>query len=480
MGLQDRSEGQTLTTYHDLDEIKSSPQAQWVRPWYVRHRNKPTVEVDWEGMERFDATKVQQVSFRRYIGEEQFKKLNRERTEKFKQWILDDKPGYTLRDRALDISFGQSGSVPVTFLGTWAETLPEIKKEGQIYTNDVTKSKLRDQARPMPLSPDELGVPKYEGSPEENALMIRSALRHFGADQVGFVELNERHRKFIYKVDALDGKRIVFENVETGYETDQKRVIPEKAQWVIVFSIQMSEELLKRRSAFAPTALTSATSGAAYGRSRNIMDRLQTFLHVLGYQGLMGTWFNGLGIAPALGVMAGLGELSRLNRLISPEYGPLQRLYKMVTDLPLAPTQPIDAGIMDFCRTCKTCAEKCPVGTLSKATEPFWEPVGPWNNPGHKTWYEDSLSCRTWWSISTAGCSTCFSVCPFSKKDKSVIHNIVKATIAKNPIMRDWVNSFMVTMDELFGYQKPKDIESWWHLNMPPHGFKNATWTDLE
>ena len=138
------------------------------------------------------------------------------------------------------------------------------------------------------------------------------------------------------------------------------------------------------------------------------MDRIQVFLHVLGYQGLMGTWFNGLGIAPALGVMAGLGELSRLNRLISPEYGPLQRIFKIVTDLPLAPTKPINAGIMDFCRTCKVCAEKCPADVLSRETEPSWEPVGPWNNPGHKTWYEDSTACRTWWARSTMGCITCF------------------------------------------------------------------------
>jgi reductive dehalogenase len=268
--------------------------------------------------------------------------------------------------------------------------------------------------------------------------------------------------------------------VEQAYETDKKRVIPEKARWVIVFSLQMSEELIKRRSGLAPTAYSSSASGSAYGRARNIMDRLQAFLHVLGYQGLMGMWFNGLGIAPAFGVMAGLGELSRLNRMMSPEYGPLQRVFKVVTDLPLAPTKPIDAGIMRFCRTCKVCAEKCPTDTLSTETEPFWEPVGPWNNPGHRTWFENSTACRTWWSVSTAGCITCFAVCPYSKKDKAFIHKVIKATISKNPIMTGLVNGMITKMDDVFGYQKQRDLEAWWGLNMPPLGINDVKNTLLE
>jgi len=479
LGLNDERADEG-SKFQDLDDVISSSKAEWKRPWWVRWVDEPTVEVDWDGMERFDATKIQQVSWRKYVGEEKVKELNKRREEKTRQWIIEQRPGYTLRARALDISGGQAGSVGVTFRGSWTQYSPEETGKSGYYTKDVIHSKLRDPARARPLSPEEQGVPRWEGNPEENARMIRSVLRHFGADQVGFVELNERHRKLIYAVDALEGKRLEFENVERAYETEEKRVIPEKARWVIVFSVQMAEELLKRRSGLAPTAFSSSASGAAYGRARNIMDRIQVFLHVLGYQGLMGTWFNGLGIAPALGVMAGLGELSRLNRLISPEHGPLQRVFKIVTDLPLAPTKPINAGIMDFCRTCKVCAEKCPADVLSKETEPTWEPVGPWNNPGHKTWYEDSTACRTWWAISTMGCITCFAVCPFSKKDKSFMHHIVKATIAVNPMMRGVVNNMITRMDSVFGYQKQRDLEKWWELNMPRYGSPNLKGTQLD
>ena len=470
----------TAEKFNDLDDVMASPSAEWKRPWWVREVTKPTMDIDWDATERFDARKIQQVSWKKYVGEEKAKELGKRREEKVRQWMIEKRSGYTLRDRALDIAGAQAGSVDTSFLGSWAKTAEATKNEGEMFARDASRSKLTDPARPKPMSPEELGVPCYEGTPQENSRMIRSALRHFGASQVGYVELNDYTKKLIYAEDAMDGKRIEFENVDKAYETKEKRVIPEKAKWVIVFSVQMSEELIKRKSGLMPSALSAAATGAAYGQARNAIDQLQCFLHVLGYQGLMGTWFNGLGIAPAFAVMAGLGEIGRINRVISPEHGPLQRVFKVVTDLPLEPTKPIDAGIMNFCRTCKVCADECPADCLSKETEPYWEPKGPWNNPGHKTWYEDSPTCRTWWAVSTAGCSTCFAVCAFSKKNISVIHDLVKIAIAKNRIMPDKVNAFFAKMDGVFGYQDQRNIDDWWGMELPPRGTKNVKGTQLD
>lgn len=49
-------------TFHDLDEVIASPKADWKRPWWVRWVDKPTVEIDWDNMQRFDGRKIQQVS----------------------------------------------------------------------------------------------------------------------------------------------------------------------------------------------------------------------------------------------------------------------------------------------------------------------------------------------------------------------------------------------------------------------------------
>lgn len=442
---------------HDLDEVIASPRAEWKRAWWVRSISKPTVEIDWDVKERFNATKIQQVSFPKYVGVEENKRLRALKADRTKQWILENRHDYTLRDRAFDIAVRQ-GAVGSSFLGFWDDA-----------------DHIKDGWGGNLITPDSIGVPRWEGNPEENSRMIRSVMRGFGASQVGFLEMDDHIRKLIYSVDH-DAKPIYFEDVNKAYETAEKRVIPNKAQWVIVFTVQMSEELLKRRFGRAPTAFSSAAAGSAYARARVIFDDLQIFLHCLGYQGLASTWYNGLGIAPALGVMAGLGELSRLNRLITPEHGPMVRVFRVVTDLPLAPTMPIDAGIMRFCRTCKKCAIACPSGTLSLETEPSWETKGPWNNPGHKTWYEDSPKCMAYWLKATASCSTCFSVCPFSKKDRAFIHSFVQASIAKTSLF----NSFFTYMDGLMGYDNPRAPESWWDLNLPPYGINDTKGTQLQ
>ena len=111
--------------------------------------------------------------------------------------------------------------------------------------------------------------------------------------------------------------------------------------------------------------IAAQTASLAYNRGAHIQCRTQEFLRGLGYQGLGESSINALGIAPALAVMSGLGELSRLNRVITPEYGPMVRVFKMITDLPLAVDTPIDAGIMEFCKICKKCAEACPPAALS-------------------------------------------------------------------------------------------------------------------
>ena len=442
---------------HDLDEIASSAKAEWKRSWWVKYVDQPTIEVDWDNMKRYDSRVVPQVYYPNYVGQDVAEKLSKLSEARRNRWIIENKPGYTLRDRALEIGANR-GSVMPTFI-----------------PNYDPASKLTSRASKV-WSPDNIGVPRWEGTPEENARMVRAAARYFGAGEVGFVELDTKTEKLIYSYD-VDGKKIEFEDVDLAYETENKRVIPTKARWVIVFSVQMSEEMLKRRDGLNATALSGTPNSLGYSQGRNVLDRLQTFLHVLGYQGLGSPWFNGLGIAPALGIMAGLGELSRLNLLISPEYGPLQRVFRLVTDLPLAPTKPIDAGIMRFCRTCKKCALLCPAEVLNVETDPSWETTGKWSNPGHKAYhYTNSAKCMTQWKVSSVGCSTCLSVCPFAKKHKSFVHTVVEATIAKMPIF----NALFTKMDGLLGYDVPKDNESWWDMDMPPYSVDSIHGTELD
>mgnify|MGYP005814597001 CR=1 FL=1 len=420
----------------------SDPAGHSQRPWWVKTVDTPTIEIDWAKMKRYNERydpktntgTVRGAGFSGYVGKETNDALNAQNAKVLSDGVKNNIPGYTLKDQALNSS--QSTNSDQSFLG------PQKAK-----------------------TPEDWGVPKWTGTPEEAARIIRAAFRHQGAATVGFVELDENTRKLIYSVDP-DGKELIFTDDPEPKETDTARYIPNSAKYVIVYTVQMSGETLKR----APTVLGQQTTSLSYKRGRIIQNSMQEFLRGLGYMGLGESTTNALGISPALGVLAGLGELSRLNRLITPEFGPMVRVFKMLTDLPVATDKPIDAGIMKFCKTCKKCAEACGGAALSFDSEPTWNVRGNWNNPGHKAYFEDAVKCMTFWKSVGTNCGICFSVCPFAKMDKAWIHDVVKASASTAP----FADGFLRTMDDAFGYGVQKDPEAWWHLDLPEFGTESS------
>ena len=406
------------------------------RPWWVRQVDEPTTGVDWDRIKRFNAADdtLAHSGLGRCASEQENERLQNLYEANQQRRAANGEPGYTLKDSALlNALHSTRNAMPRTFLGP--------------------------QQAPRP---EDMGLERWQGTPHENAAMLKVAMRQMGASTVGIVELNERTRKLIYSVDR-DGKEIVFDHVDHGYEDNDKRVIPYRARWVVVYTVQMSDIAMKR----APTKIAQVTTSETYQRGLSIQNNTQEFLRGLGYQGLGEAVLNGLGISPALAVMAGLGELSRLNRVITPEYGPMVRIFKLITDLPLEPDKPIDAGIARFCRSCKKCAEACPASALSFETNPTWQPAGEWSSPGHEAWFEDSIRCKRYWleELGT-NCGICFAVCPFSKRNASFMHDLVRMQIATVPFADEIVRN----MDDAFGYGVQKNPETWWQTDLPEFG----------
>ncbi len=62
-------------------------------------------------------------------------------------------------------------------------------------------------------------------------------------------------------------------------------------------------------------------------------------------------------------VTAGLGQMGRSNLLLTPEFGPHQRLGGLVTEAPLEPDERVE---LELCVAgCTRCEDACPVGALS-------------------------------------------------------------------------------------------------------------------
>lgn len=408
------------------------------RPGYVKEVDEPTIEIDWNQMKRYNERDTTRRGFTKYVTEERADQLSELSDANKQKWLEEDVPGYTLKDRALQSAVG---------------------------TGRTSRSFIQEPG----ITPEGLGVPKWTGTPEEAAQIVTTAMRHMGAATVGFVELETNTtEKLIYSGDP-DGKVLNIEDVDEPAEDDDTRTIPKKARYAVVYTVQMSEETMAR----VPTILGSLTTSLTYTRSQNIQARAQRFLNGLGYMALGEASTNALGISPALAVMAGLGELSRLNRLVTPEHGPMVRVFKLLTDLPLAPGKPIDAGIWEFCQTCTKCADYCPGKALSY-DDPTWEVRGGWNNPGHKAFFEDSVKCRFYQrSFTSTNCGICFAVCPFASKNLAAFNRMRNSVVGTTPIF----NKLFKSIDDLlyspidaeFG-RAQKDPEEWWTQNMPDYG----------
>ena len=289
------------------------------------------------------------------------------------------------------------------------------------------------------------GVPKWEGTPRDAARVLRKAAKFFGAANVGFCELD---RRWVYSVSRW-GKRIVFEDVEEGYTTVDKAVIPESHKWVIALTVPMDYE----ETMYSPTALEVATP-MGYSRMHILAGQVAEFIRGLGYRAI--PCGNDTALSVPIAIQAGLGHLGRHGRLITWEHGPLVRILKVFTDLPLVVSPQASGGILEYCEVCRKCAVHCPSGSITEGSR-TWEGPCEANNPGVYKWYTDSEKCLSYWNQVGNGCNVCFRVCSFTKPPGR-LHDAVKWFIRNVPQL----NRFWAWTDDLLGYGKMKDASKYW------------------
>ena len=89
-------------------------------------------------------------------------------------------------------------------------------------------------------------------------------------------------------------------------------------------------------------------------------------------------------------VSAGLGEMGRSNLLLTPQFGPHQRLGAIITEAPLEPDKVLDVKL---CEACKACEKACPVGALKDGKYDCDKCYSYWSK-GFKQVYPERL--RDW------------------------------------------------------------------------------------
>jgi reductive dehalogenase len=303
-------------------------------------------------------------------------------------------------------------------------------------------------------TPEELGVDRWEGSEEEASAMIEKAANHLGAAQVGFAA---------FDTTWLGPNVTISPDVEEPTGNMMAGIqIPESHKSVIVVAGRVPMWAAR----CAPGALGCAADRTGYEEAHMAEEKLINFIRGIGYSAVD---IHMLGINPIpFALMAGMGEMGRMNRVVSPYFGGAIRFAIISTDLPLALDKPIDFGLQEFCRHCKKCAEACPVNAISFDTDPSWEPLGPYSFKGKKVWFDDCEKCASYTTAGGTYCSACLGSCVWNKPTKSYFHSTVRAVAATAPSL----SRFLTYMDDVFGYGLVPEgkRKEWWNLDLPVKG----------
>ncbi|WP_059279973.1 reductive dehalogenase [Dehalococcoides mccartyi] len=458
--------------FQDLDDVTASPSAEWKRPWWVKNReiDDPTTEIDWDMMYRSDGRMVGQVRSVqiKYLGEEEVNRRNAVGAKFTADGLKNDTPGLKVRDQAL--AAGVMSMLPVAM-----GMIPSISFMG-----------------PATATPEARGVAKYQGTPAENSRMLRSALIFYGAAQVGYGEVTQRYKDKLFRTfdkgnaaTAYQGawpppltqcKQYFFEDVPVGYDTAEKMVFPANVPlYEFTFIVPMSKEMFRCSPS---SALQNAANLSRYTAMAQIQPKIQAFIKSLGYQCYGYTLpMNGAVPTIASAVLTGLGEGARnIGAFNNPEFGSITGLFHLITDLPLEPTPPIDAGMWRFCHTCTKCADACPWSAIPTDHEPSWDIPKLYGQedtthvPGKKQFWTNSVDC--WLGrVQLGTCGACMGTCTFNT-GKNAIHDYVKATLSTTPVF----NSFLWQADKAFGYglRAGEDLENWWDMPQPIGGFDST------
>lgn len=446
--------------FHDLDEAISTSNAEpEYRPWWITERDydNPTVEIDWQLSHRADRTK----KFVAATNDRETHPKVVETRSHFQQYSWDyvkkyypDWGGNTVRDFALHNAGSSLAFYNFHSFGGYRGYNPSTHKSSSFTGLEVA------------ATPEENGFSKWQGTPEENLKMIRSATRTFGCEQVAVVELNSDNMKLI-NANSTSGKPIVFRDVDKATDAGDETVIPNKCKYMIIYTNLQPTHLTLR----TPSEVGLTANTMSYTRMPVQRVELQEFIRGLGYQGLQ---VDGLCQSNPWAALGGIGEHSReAMNIVSPTYGAQYRgIQRMLTDLPLAPTRPIDAGIAKFCLTCKKCAENCPYSAMPMG-DPMWEHENP--DEAAEDNVIDGHIYKGWrlYNHRCPRCQTCQGTCVFGKINDSSMHNVIRAVASTTTLF----NGFFRAMDDLFEYGT-KHPESWWDMDSQPvWGVDPRLWT---
>ena len=280
------------------------------------------------------------------------------------------------------------------------------------------------------------GVKLEVSDPAQTAKVIKRAARLFGASLVGICQLD---RRWLYS-----------HSYHTVTREHKLVEIGEEYKYAIVMAHEMDYDGIEQ----SPNHISEAAASTIYSRMAVTAALLAQYIRGLGYKAIPAG--NDTALSVPLAIDAGLGELSRMGLLITPEYGPRVRLNKIFTDIPLEPDSPIEFGAWEFCIKCEKCAHFCPGQAIMRGL-PTDKVNSISNREGLLRWPLDAEKCFRFFAKDGSDCGVCIRVCPFNKRP-GMLHDWVRWGVKNTR----WLDSLFVKADDFLGYGRRNKADKFW------------------
>jgi len=217
-------------------------------------------------------------------------------------------------------------------------------------------------------------------------------------------ELNE------YSSDKWDIIKIGFTELPTQLIFKEKFVL---FRYALVFMQEMTKDKIDT----APLPTAGMEVMRVYATLGEAVNNIARWLRKKGVRCQSNHPLGGLVYIPPLAGKAGMGGQGRNGMLITPEFGPRQRLAPIFIDEKLFDiTDNLNHNwIEEQCKTCGLCQKSCPANAIQEEKR-----INIDNIPGigaMRTCIERE-KCFPYF-LKTQGCSICIKVCPFSNGRRS-------------------------------------------------------------
>lgn len=208
----------------------------------------------------------------------------------------------------------------------------------------------------------------------EALIEIENYAKELGISQIGYTKVNP---DFIFK-----GFEILYDNA-------------------MILTMEMNREDMRNN----PTDASTKEIWRTYSQLGIIVNKLAEFIRQKGYRCHPSPAVGGDVMTVPIAQDSGIGAVGKNGILITPQFGPSQRLAAIFLDIENLPLKSIKENehlwIREFCNSCNHCVDKCPGQAILEDTELL------------KDGYPQFIEREKCAPAFSKNCSPCISSCPF-------------------------------------------------------------------